>query len=427
MGFTTKALHTQPLAKDAHGAMRFPIYQNSAFEFERAEDLEAVFKGFKYGHVYTRSTNPTIEEFEHKIRTVSGALGVLATATGMAAISNLLFALLKSGDNIITTKYLFGNTLSLFQTLLSDFDVEVRYVDLSNLDEIKANIDAKTRLLFCESISNPHLIVPDFESIKSLLQENNVPLIVDTTATPWNLFDAKKHGVDVEIISATKYISGGGHVLGGLIVDNGTYNWGNHTTLAPYTRKFGPNALILRLRKETYRNLGATLSPQSAYLLSLGLETMDLRVKRSCENALAVAKHLQTKPEITNVSYPFLEDSTSYENAKKHFSAGGGIVSFSFSDKASAYAFLNRLGIIKRGTNVQDNKSLIIATYHTIYAEYSNEQKASFGLSEGMIRLSVGIEDLEDLIADIDQALFKEEQAVVSDEAASDKPYLLDF
>lgn len=408
MGFTTKALHTHPLTKDAHGAMRYPIYQTSAFEFEKAEELEAVFKGFKYGHVYSRSTNPSIEEFEHKIKTISGALGVLATATGMAAISNLLFALLKSGDNIITTKYLFGNTLSLFQTLLSDFGVEVRYVNLDNLDEIKANIDAQTRLLFCESISNPHLIVPDFTAIKSLLAEHNVPFIVDTTATPWNLFDAKKHGVDVEVISATKYISGGGHVLGGLIVDNGTYDWSNHETLAPYTRKFGPNALILRLRKETYRNLGATLSPQSAYLLSLGLETMDLRVKRSCENALAVAKHLQTKPEIISVSYPFLENSPSFENAKKHFSAAGGIVSFSFRDKASAYAFLNRLNIIKRGTNLQDNKSLIIATYHTIYAEYSTEQKAEFGLTEGMIRLSVGIEDVEDLLEDIDQALFVE-------------------
>lgn len=408
MGFTTKALHTHPLTKDAHGAMRYPIYQTSAFEFEKAEELEAVFKGFKYGHVYSRSTNPSIEEFEHKIKTISGALGVLATATGMAAISNLLFALLKSGDNIITTKYLFGNTLSLFQTLLSDFGVEVRYVDLDNLDEIKANIDAQTRLLFCESISNPHLIVPDFTAIKSLLAEHHVPFIVDTTATPWNLFDAKKHGVDVEVISATKYISGGGHVLGGLIVDNGTYDWSNHTNLAPYCKKFGPNALILRLRKETYRNLGATLSPQSAYMLSLGLETMDLRVKRSCENALAVAKHLQTKPEITNVSYPFLENSPSFENAKKHFSAAGGIVSFSFRDKTSAYAFLNRLSIIKRGTNLQDNKSLIIATYHTIYAEYSTEQKAEFGLTEGMIRLSVGIEDVEDLLEDIDQALFVE-------------------
>ncbi len=411
MGFTTKALHAKPAHKDQYGAMRFPIYQSSAFEFEKAEDLEAVFKGQKMGHVYTRSSNPSIEEFELKIKAISGAFGVIATATGMAAISNAFFALLKSGDNIITTQYLFGNTLSLFQTLLSDFGVEVRYVDLSDLETIKANIDDKTRFLFCESISNPQLIVPDFGAIKDVLQEQNVPFIVDTTATPWNIFDAKKHGVDIEIISATKYISGGGHVLGGLIVDNGTFNWKNHANLASYYKKFGPNAFMARLRKETYRNLGASLSPQSAYLLSLGLETLDLRVQRSCQNALVVAQHLQSKAEIISVEYPFLESSSAFANASKQFSGGGGIISFSFKDKESAYAFLNRLNIIKRGTNVQDNKSLAIATYHTIYAEYSTEQKAAFGLTEGMIRLSVGIEDVEDLLADIDQALTIEETA----------------
>ena len=315
MGFTTKALHTRPTHKDPYGAMRFPIYQSSAFEFEHAEDLEAVFKGQKMGHVYTRSSNPSIEAYEQTIRSISGAFGVIATATGMAAISNALFALLKSGDNIITTKYLFGNTLSLFQTLLSDFGVEVRYVDVNNLEEIRSNIDDKTRLLFCESISNPQLIVPDFGAIKAVLSEKNVPLIVDTTMTPWNIFDAKKHGVDIEIISATKYLSGGGHVLGGLIVDNGTFNWENHVTLEPYYKKFGPNAFMARLRKETFRNLGSTLSAQSAYLLCLGLETLDLRVGRSCQNALSVAKHLQNKAQIIRVDYPLLETSLSYKNA----------------------------------------------------------------------------------------------------------------
>jgi O-acetylhomoserine (thiol)-lyase len=405
MKFTTKALHAKPAHKDAYGAMRFPIYQSSAFEFDTAEELEAVFKGQKAGHVYSRSSNPSVEAFEVSIKTLSGALGVVATATGMAALSNALLALLKSGDNIITSKYLFGNTLSLFQTLLQDFDVEVRYVDLNDEEAIKAAIDAKTRFLFCESVSNPQLVVPDFEAIKAVLKEHHVPLIADTTATPWNIFDAKKHGVDVEIISATKYISGGGHVLAGLIVDNGTFNWEHHANLAPYFKKFGANAFIARLRKETYRNLGATLSPQSAYLLSLGLETMDLRVKRSCENALSIAKHLQSKAQIISVEYPFLETSRSYANASKQFSAGGGIVSFSFKDKEATYAFLNRLAIIKRGTNVQDNKSLAIAPYHTIYAEYSDEQKRTYELTEGMIRLSVGIEDVEDLIEDIDQAL----------------------
>ncbi len=405
MGFTTKALHTKPTHKDPYGAMRFPIYQSSAFEFEHAEDLEAVFKGQKMGHVYTRSSNPSIEAYEQTIRSISGAFGVIATATGMAAISNALFALLKSGDNIITTKYLFGNTLSLFQTLLSDFGVEVRYVDVNNLEEIRSNIDDKTRLLFCESISNPQLIVPDFGAIKAVLSEKNVPLIVDTTMTPWNIFDAKKHGVDIEIISATKYLSGGGHVLGGLIVDNGTFNWKQHATLEPYYKKFGPNAFMARLRKETFRNLGSTLSAQSAYLLCLGLETLDLRVGRSCQNALSVAKYLQNKAQIIRVDYPLLETSSSYENASKQFSGGGAIVTFSLENKEKAYAFLNALKLIRRGTNIQDNKSLAIAPYHTIYAEYSEEQRHSYQLTQGMIRLSVGIEDIEDLLEDIDQAL----------------------
>ena len=418
MGFTTKALHAKPAHKDQYGAMRFPIYQSSAFEFEKAEDLEAVFKGQKMGHVYTRSSNPSIEELELKVKALSGAFGVIATATGMAAISNALFALVKSGDNIITTSFLFGNTLSLFQTLFSDFGVEVRYVDVTDLEAIKNSIDDKTRLLFCESVSNPQLIVPDFEAIKSVLKELNVPLIVDTTMTPWNIFDARKHGVDIEIVSATKYLSGGGHVLGGLIVDNGTFNWKNHATLESYYKKFGPMAFMARLRKETYRNLGASLTAQSAYMLSLGLETLDLRVQRSCSNALAVANHLQSNPAVVSVDYPLLESSRAYENASKQFSGGGAIVTFSLATKEKAYAFLNSLNIIKRGTNIQDNKSLAIAPYHTIYAEYSDEQKASYELNEGMIRLSVGIEDLEDLIADIDQALAYEEPLVLATEEA---------
>lgn len=416
MGFTTKALHTRSVQKDPYGAMRFPIYQSSAFEFERAEDLEAVFKGQKMGHVYTRSSNPSIEEYEAKIRAVSGAFGVIATSTGMAAITNAMFALLKSGDNIITTNYLFGNTLSLFQTLFEEFGVEVRYVNVCDLEDIKANIDEKTRLLFCESVSNPQLIVPDFSAIKALLSEHHIPLVVDTTMTPWNIFDAKKHGVDVELISATKYLSGGGHVLGGLIVDNGTFNWKNHPNLASYYKKFGPNAFIARLRKETFRNLGSTLSAQSAYLLSLGLETLDLRVQRSCSNALSVAQYLQEKPQIISVDYPLLESSHSYENASKQFTGGGAIVTFSLANKEKAYDFLNKLKLIRRGTNIQDNKSLAIAPYHTIYAEYSEEQRASYELNEGMIRLSVGIEDLEDLLEDIDQALVHEEPVVLAKE-----------
>jgi len=405
MGFTTKALHTKPTRDDSYGAMRFPIYQSAAFEFATAEELEAVFRGQKAGHVYSRSTNPSVEELELKIKALSGGAGVVATASGMAALCNTLFALLKSGDNILTTNYLFGNTLSFFQTLLEDFGVEVRSVDVEDLKALEGCIDARTRLLFCESVSNPQLIVPDFKALKAVLKVHNIPLVVDTTMTPWNIFDAKAHGVDIEIISATKYLSGGGHVLGGLIVDNGTYDWKNFVNLERFYTKFGANAFIARLRKETFRNLGASLSAHSAYLLCLGIETLDLRVGRSCENALNIAKHLVHHEAVMSIDYPLLSSSLSYANASKQFSGGGAIVTFSVKDKAQAYDFLNRLKIIKRGTNIQDNKSLAIAPYHTIYAEYTDVQKALYKLNEGMVRLSVGIEDLEDLIEDIDQAL----------------------
>lgn len=405
MGFTTKALHPTFGYKDKHGAMRCPIYQNAAFEFENAEVLEAVFKGQKAGHMYSRTSNPSVEEFELKIKSVSNALGVVATATGMAAIADTLLALLKMGDNIITTNYLFGHSLSLFQTLFLDFGIEVRYVDMSDLSAIEKNIDAKTKLFFCESVSNPQLIVPDFLAISSVLKPHNIPLVVDTTMTPWNFFDAKKFGIDIEIISATKYISGGGTVLGGLILDTGIYDWKNCTNLANFYKKFGPNAFIAKLKKETFRNLGSALSPQSAYMLSLGIETMDLRVERSCQNALILAKYLQKKQGVVTVNYPLLETSSAYKIAQKQFKFGGAILTFSLENKEKAYHVLNHLSVIKRGTNIQDNKSLAIAPYHTIYAEFSDEAKKEYLLSEGMIRLSVGIEDIEDLIQDLDNAL----------------------
>lgn len=405
MGFTTKALHPTWGYKDKYGAMRCPIYQNAAFEFETAESLEEVFSGKKTGHMYSRTSNPSVEEFELKIKSIANAFGVLATATGMGAISSTLLALLKSGDNIITTQYLFGHSLSLFGTLFSDFGIEVRFVDANDMAMIEKNIDAKTKLLFCESISNPQLIVPDFLAISSVLKSHHIPLIVDTTMSPWNFFDAKAFGIDVEIISATKYIAGGGTVLGGLIIDNGTYDWGKCANIANFYTKFGANAFIAKLRKETFRNLGASLCAQSAYMLSLGIETMDLRVKKSCENALKLAQFLQTKQSVVTVNYPLLETSSAYEIASKQFSLGGAILTFTMEDKAKAYLVLNQLKLIKRGTNIQDNKSLAIAPYHTIYAEFSDEAKKEYLLHEGMIRLSVGIEDSEDLIEDLENAL----------------------
>lgn len=405
MKYTTKALHTKYPKEDTFGALRVPIYQNAAFEYETAQELEDVFTGKVSGHTYSRATNPTIEELESKIKSITSAFGVVATSSGMAAITNTLFALLKSGDNIITTNKLFGHTLSFFQNTLIDFDIEVRYVDISDIEQIKQNIDAKTKVIFFETLSNPELIIPDIKAITALAKEHHIVSIADTTMTPFYLFDSKKHGIDIDILSATKYISGGGTAVGGVIIDNGNFDWSKYQHLEKFYSKFGFNAFIAKLKKQTFRNIGACLSPQNAYMLSLGLETLALRADRTKENTQAVASFLANHPKVKSVNYPTLQGNRYSELSKKYFLFPGAILTFDLTSKEEAYKFMDRLQLVRRCTNIQDNKSLIIAPYHTIYSEYTDEQKRSFGLREGTLRLSVGIEDIEDLLNDLNTAL----------------------
>ena len=331
MKFATKALCLTQ--SDQHGAMRYPIYQNSAFETKDAKELEDIFKGNKLGHVYTRSSNPTTAEFELRVKDLSNAFGVLATSSGMGAIANTLFALLKEGDNFISTKHIFGNTLSLFDTLFEDFGVEVRYFE--DESEVEGLIDERTKLLFCETVGNPQLSIINFKAIKPILAKHNILLVADTTLTPWNIIDVKSLGVDIELVSATKYISGGGHALGGLIIDYGTFNFSN--LLPTYYKKFGPNAFIAKLRKETFRNLGSTLSPQNAFLLSLGLETLDLRVERSSSTALFLATELEKLGVKT--AYPFLCSSPYFSIAKDILKTVGGMSCLKLYSKEGAYKF----------------------------------------------------------------------------------------
>ncbi len=405
MGFTTRAIHSRHAKADGFGALRYPIYQNAAFEFESAEDLEAVFTGKKGGHTYTRASNPTVEELEIKAREVSSSLGVLAVSSGMAAITNTLLALLKSGDNIVTTNRLFGHTLSLFQNTFEDFGVEVRFVDILDLQSVKNAIDERTKILFVETVSNPELVIPDFEELSKIAKQNNTVFVADTTMTPFYLFDSKKHGVDIEVLSATKYISGGGTTVGGLIIDNGTFDWSKFENLKKFYNSFGPNAFLAKLRKQSFRNTGACLAPLNAYMLSLGLETLALRADRSFENTIKLAEFLSAHPKVKSVNYPHLKGNKYYENSQKYFLFPGSVFTFDVEDKQTAYELMNKLKIVRRSTNIQDNKTLAIAPYHTIYAEYTAEQKASFGLREGTLRISVGIEDTNDLISDFKQAL----------------------
>jgi len=405
-GFTTKAIHGQRSKPDAHGALRMPLYDTASFEHPSSREIELAFGGKRPSHVYTRISNPTIEDFEQKMRLISGGLAVLALSSGMAAISNLVMTLCEAGTNVVTSRHLFGNTVSLFEHSLKPWGLEVRYVDMTNLKEVEDAIDEKTRLVFLEVITNPQLEVADCKALSALTQSKGVPLGVDCTVTTPYLFNSKEFGVNVEVLSTTKYISGGATTVGGVLIDNGNFDWKKSPKLAEKAKKMGPMAFIATLRMEVYRNLGACLAPHNAYLQALGLETLGLRVDRSCENALALAKQLQNHPKVKRVLYPGLPEDRFHELAKAQFGGRyGGIVCFELADKEACFTAMDRVKLIKRATNINDNKTMILHPASTTFIEYSEEEKAKMQVGEALIRLSVGIEDLEDLTEDLTQAL----------------------
>jgi len=404
--FNTKILHSKFNKKDPHGSLHMPIYDNVAFEFATAEEIESAFKGRKPSHMYSRITNPTVEHFEKQIQEVTDSLAVMALSSGMAAISNVILSIAKKGDNIITSKHLFGNTYSLFEETLKPWGLEAKYVDLTQVNDIEKHIDPNTRAIFLETITNPQLEVANIESIALLAREKNILLIADTTITPPCMFNAKKNGIDIEVLSSTKYISGGATSVGGLIIDNGTFDWRLNEKFKDNFRKCGPFAFITKLRKEIYRNLGACLSPHNAYLQSLGLETLVLRVDVSCNNAFKIAEFLENETKVKAVDYPGLKSSQYYEISKKQFgNKFGALLTFDLETKAKCFDFINKLKIIRRSTNLQDNRTLILHPSSTIFCEYNDELKKEMGVRETMIRLAVGIEDTEDLIKDIKNAL----------------------
>ena len=405
-GLATKAIHGTNIRKEPHGTLRVPVYDNVAFEFENSRDIQLAFEGRKFAHSYTRISNPTVQDFEDKLRLVSDSLGVLAVSSGMAAISNAILTLAEAGTNIVASNYLFGNTYSLFEDTLKPWGLDVRYVDMTDLKQLTEAIDGKTRAIFLEVITNPQLQVADIEAVTRVAHQHGVPVVLDGTVTTPFLFKSKDFGVDVEVISSTKYLSGGATSVGGVIIDNGLADWGKNPRLEEWAGKYGPQAFLVRLRREVYRNVGACLSPHNAFLQTLGLETAALRIERSCANALNLARLLKAHPKVQSVEYPGLETSASYAIVRKQFPRGsGGILVFHLRDRDECYRFMDRLQLIKRATNINDNKTMVIHPASTIFGEYTPELKAQMGVGEGLIRLSVGIEDLEDLEDDLNAAL----------------------
>ena len=405
-GFTTKIIHTPFAREDANRALHQPIYSNSAFDFESAEQMELAFQGRLPVHAYSRITNPTVENFELRIKQITGALNVTALSSGMAAISNTILLLASSGSNIIASKHLFGNTYVFFESTIREFGIETRFCDLTNNEEVKANIDQNTVAVFVETITNPQLEVVDLESLSRVAHKKNVPLISDSTLTPPNVFTAKDFGVDIDLISSTKCISGGGTSIGGIIVDYGTFDWSKSKKLAPLAKRFGPFAFNYKLRREIYRNLGACLSPYAAYLQSLGLETLQLRFEKAATNCRELAIYLESLPQVKGVNYPGKEGSKFYEISQRQFGVfPGAMLTFDFFSREACFTFMNQLQIIRRATNVYDNKTLIIHPASTIYCDFDKEKRESLSVRETTLRLSLGIEDIEDLKSDLLQAI----------------------
>lgn len=386
---TTIAIDTKLPRRDAFGAIAMPVYHTAAYEFETAKDMADAFCGRVLAPDYSRVMNPTVMHLEETVKALTGATNVFAFCSGMAAITNALLVFVEQGKNIVTSNHLFGNTVALMNRTLTRFGVETRQIDLLDLDAVRNAIDEHTACLYLEIVTNPQLEVADLSALADIAHERGIPLIADTTVIPFTQFSAKQLGVDVEVVSSTKYISGGATSLGGLVIDYGTFPVVNQ-----------------RIRFELLFNVGSYMSPHAAYMQSLGLETLDARYRVQAQNALTLTKKLKEVPEIVSVNYIGLKDNPFHELAVKQFGkTAGAMLTIDLADRKACFSFIDHLQLIRRATNLFDNKSLAIHPYSTIFGPFSGKQKAAMDVRDTTIRLSVGLEDVEDIFEDIVQAI----------------------
>ncbi|MEA4905359.1 MAG: PLP-dependent transferase [Petrimonas sp.] len=391
---------------DVYGSLSMPVYNAAAYEFKSASDMEAAFCGKTTDHTYSRISNPTVHYFEERVKQITGAFNVTALNSGMAAVSNVFMSIAYNGANIVTSPHLFGNTYSFFANTLSTFGVEVRFCDLTSEKEILENIDENTCGIFLEIITNPQMEVADLSVISELAHEKNIPLIADTTLVSFSVFKAGSFGIDVEVVSSTKYISGGATSIGGLIVDYATFDWTKNKSLNELAKVHKNYAFNYKLRKEIHRNFGAYMNPGTAHLQTIGLETLHLRYERQSRTCLELAKRLQRLKSIESVNYPGLPGNPFYEVSCRQFGENpGAMLTFGLASKDACFQFLDNLKMIRRATNLFDNKSLAIHPASTIYGSFSQTQREAMDISDKTIRLSVGLESADSLFEDIRQAL----------------------
>ena len=403
--FTSTALHSDREGKPEHGVLHKPIHTSVAFAYEDARELAEVFQKKKFGYAYGRQNNPTIEALAQKITKMEQGLATVLFATGMAAIGSTLLALLRRGDHIVSSTYLFGNTNSLFNTF-RELGVEVSFVDATDSNNVAAAIQDNTRLVFVETVANPVTQVADLEGIGALCAERKLIYFVDNTMTsPW-LFSPVTVQASLVINSLTKYIGGHGNALGGSVTDTGLFDWSAFGNIYDNYKKGDPaNWGMNQIRAKGLRDFGASLGPEAAHHLSAGSDTLGLRMDKSCHNALAIAEFCDAHPKVRKVSYPGLKDHPQNERAQKLFKHFGAILSIELDDSLDCFDFLNALDLVVSSSNLGDNRTLGIPVAHTIFFEMGPERRASMGVADSMVRFSVGIEDTEDLLADFEQAL----------------------
>ena len=419
-GDRTLEVHAgQEEADPATGSRAVPIYMTSSYVFDDAQYAADLFALKVPGNIYTRLNNPTSEVFEKRVAAIEGGVGALSQASGMAAITLAILNIAQAGDEIVSGDNLYGGTYNLFRSTLKKFGITVNFVDSQDLEAFEAAVNDKTKAIYCESIGNPKLDVPDFEKLAEIAHKNDIPLIVDNTSAI-GMVKPIEHGADIVVHSATKIIGGHGTSLGGCIVDSGNFDWTNgkfpeftepdesyHGLI--YTEAFGNAAYITKARVQMMRDLGTCISPFNSFMLLQGLETMSLRVKQHCENALEVAKFLDQHELVSWVNYPGLEDNPNHENAKKYLNGKFGCV-LGFGIKGGieeGKKFIENVELLSHLANICDAKTLVVHPASTTHSNLTPEEQESTGVTPDFIRMSVGIENVEDIIADIDQALRK--------------------
>ena len=419
--FETLQLHAGQVVDATTKSRAVPIYQTTSFVFEDTQEGADLFALQKAGNIYTRITNPTTSAFEERIAALEGGVGALATASGMAAITYTILALAHAGDHVVAASTIYGGTFNLLKETLPRYGITTTFVDIDNLEEVEAAIKDNTKLVLIETLGNPVINIPDIEKIAEIAHKHQIPLIADNTfATPY-LINVFSHGVDIAVHSATKFIGGHGTTIGGVIVDSGKFNWsasGKFPQLVEedpsyhnisYTRDVGAAAFIVAARVQLLRDMGAALSPFNSFLLLQGLETLSLRVERHVQNAEKIVDFLVNHPKVEKVNYPKLVDSPYHALAEKYLPKGVGSI-FTFHVKggeAEARKVIDNLEIFSNLANVADAKSLVVHPATTTHAQLSDSDLEAAGVTKNQIRLSIGLENVDDLIEDLRLALEK--------------------